>query len=74
LHQFLIQWVGEEVEIVHADVLSCIAMTDSSSWSHYNIKCLLGQDILDCDCVSVSKVGFIPVFVKLVDDWLNLIM
>jgi hypothetical protein len=47
LYQFLIQWVGEEVEIVHADVSACAAMTDSSSWSHYNIKCLLGQDILD---------------------------
>jgi hypothetical protein len=38
LHQFLIQWVGEEVEIVHADVSACIAMADSSSWFHYNIK------------------------------------
>jgi hypothetical protein len=70
----LIQWVGEEVEIVHADVSACVAMTDSSSWSHYNIKCLLSQYILDCDFVSVSKDGFIPVSVKPVDDRLNLIM
>jgi hypothetical protein len=74
LHQFSIQWVGEEVEIVHADVSTCIAMADSSSWSHYNIKCLSGQDILDCDFVSVSKDGFIPISVKPVDDRLNLIM
>jgi hypothetical protein len=74
LHQVLIQWVGEEVEIVHADVLACVATTDSSSWSHYNIKCLSGQDISDCDFVSVSKDGFIPMFVKPVDDRLNLIM
>jgi hypothetical protein len=60
LHQFLIQWVGEEVEIVHADVSACVAMADSSSWTHYNIKCLSGQDILDCDFVSVSKDGFVP--------------
>jgi hypothetical protein len=45
LHQFLIQWVGEEVEIVHADVSACITMVNSPSWSHYNIKCLSGQDI-----------------------------
>jgi hypothetical protein len=74
LHQFLIQWVGEEVEIVHADVSACVATADSSSWSHYNIKCLSGQDISDCDFVSVSKDGFIPMSIKPVDDWLNLIM
>jgi hypothetical protein len=72
LYQFIIQWIGEEVEIVHADVSACIATNDSSSWSHYNIKCLLGQDISDCDFVSVSKDGFVPV--KPVDDQLNLIM
>jgi hypothetical protein len=74
LHQFLIQWVGEEVEIVHANVSACIATVDSSSWSHYNIKCLSGQDISDFDFVSVSKDGFIPISVKPVDDRLNLIM
>jgi hypothetical protein len=42
LHQFLIQWVGEEVEIVHADVSACVSTTDSSSWSHYNIMCWSG--------------------------------
>jgi hypothetical protein len=74
LHRFLIQWVGEEVEIVHVDVSACIAMDNSSSWSHYNIKCLSGQDISDCDFVSVSKDGFILIFVKPVDDQLSLIM
>jgi hypothetical protein len=74
LHQFLIQWVDEDVEIVHADVSACAATADSSSWSHYNIKCLSGQDISDCDFVSASKDGFIPGFVKLVDDRFNLIM
>jgi hypothetical protein len=59
---------------VHADVSACVAMVDSSYWPHYNVTCLPGQDISDCDFVSVSKGGFIPVSVKLVDDRLNLIM
>jgi hypothetical protein len=59
---------------VHADVSTCVAMTDSSSWSHYNIKCLSGQDNSDCDIVSVSKDGFVPVSIKSVDHRLNLIM
>jgi hypothetical protein len=74
LHQFLIQWVGEKVEIVHADVSVCVVTADSSSWSHYNIKCLSGQYISDCDIVSVSNDGFVPMSVKPVDDRLNLIM
>jgi hypothetical protein len=59
---------------MHADVSACVATTDSLSWSHYNIKCLSGQDISDYDFVSVSKDSFIPVSVKPVDDRLNLIM
>jgi hypothetical protein len=59
---------------MHADASTCVATTDSSSWSHSNIKCLLGQDISDCDFVSVSKDGFIPVSIKPIDDQLNLIM
>jgi hypothetical protein len=74
LHQFLIQWVGEEVEIMPADVSAYVVVADSSSWTHYNIKCLSSQDISDCDFVSVSKDGFIPMSVKPVDDRLNLIM
>jgi hypothetical protein len=74
LHPFLIQWVGEEVEIVHASVSACVATVDSSSWSHYKIKCLSSQDISDCDFFSVSKDGFVPVSTKPIDDQLNLIM
>jgi hypothetical protein len=59
---------------VHADASACITTTDSSSWSHYDIMCLSGQDILDCNFVSVSKAGFLPMSIKLVDDRLNLIM
>jgi hypothetical protein len=74
LHQFLIQWVGEEVEIVHADISACVATIESLSWSHYNIECLSGQDISDCDFVSAFKDDFISVCVKPVDDRLNLVM
>jgi hypothetical protein len=59
---------------VRSDILVCVAMTNSSSWSHYNIKCLSGQDISDYNFVSVSKDGFIPMSIKPIDDRLNLIM
>jgi hypothetical protein len=71
LHQFLIQWVGDDVEVVHADTSACVAMADSSIWTHDNIKCLSGLDLSDYDFLSVSKDGFVPVHVKLVENWLN---
>jgi hypothetical protein len=71
LHQFLIQWVGEDVEVVHADTSTCIAMTDSSIWTHEDVKCLSGLDLSDYDFLSVSKDGFVPVHVKPVENRLN---
>jgi hypothetical protein len=30
LDQFLIQWVGDDVEVIHADAPACVSMADSS--------------------------------------------
>jgi hypothetical protein len=64
LHQFLIQWVGNDIEVVHADTSACVAMADSSIWTYEDVKCLSGLDLLDYDFLSVSKDGFVPVQVK----------
>jgi hypothetical protein len=45
LHQFLIQWASDDVEVVHVDTSTCVAMTDSSIWTHEDIKCLSGLDL-----------------------------
>jgi hypothetical protein len=71
LHQFLIQWVGDDVEVVHADTSACVAMGDSSIWTHNNVKCFLRLDLSDYDFLSVSKDGFVPVHVKPVENELN---
>jgi hypothetical protein len=57
LHQFLIQWVGDDIEVVHADTSACVAMADSSIWTHEDVKCLSGLDLSDYDFLSVSKDG-----------------
>ena len=65
LHQFLIQWIDDEVEIVHADSSPYIALADASSdWRHGDIECLSGRDISGYDFLSVSKQGFVPVSVQ----------
>jgi hypothetical protein len=57
LHQFLIQWVNDEVEVVHADALAYIALADATAdWQHGSAQCLLEN--------SISKEGFVPVSVK----------
>ena len=48
LHQFLIQWVDDEVEVIHADNSACVALADSLvDWRHPNATCLIGRDLLD---------------------------
>jgi hypothetical protein len=71
LHQFLIQWVGDDIEVVHTDTSACVAMVDSSIWTYEDVKCLSDLDLSDYDFLSVSKDGFVPVHVKLVENRLN---
>jgi hypothetical protein len=68
LHQFLIQWVGDDVEVIHADPSTCVALVDSSIWTHDDLS---GIDLSDYDFLSVSKDGFVPVHVKPIENWLN---
>jgi hypothetical protein len=35
LHQFLIQWVGSEVEVLHGDTSPCDVVADSSIMDNY---------------------------------------
>ena len=65
LHQFLIQWVEDEVEVVHADNSACVALADSLvDWQHPNATCLMGRDLSDFDFLSATRNGFIHVSLK----------
>jgi len=47
-HQFLIQWVGDNVEVVHADSSAYVATADAPSLGgHDGIACLSGRDLSD---------------------------
>jgi hypothetical protein len=65
LHQFLIQWVGDEVEIVHGDTSACVAVADSSTMdNHENLKCLTGLDLSNLKLIDSTKYGFATVVMK----------
>ena len=60
LHQFLILWIGDEVEIVPGDTSSFIAIANSNSvGANDNIKCLSSLDLSDYELISCTKEGFV---------------
>jgi hypothetical protein len=65
LHQCLIQWVGDAVQIAKANDSVCVAMAESSEDTHEGqMRCLTGQDLSTFDYISAGKSGFVPVNVK----------
>jgi hypothetical protein len=67
LHQCVIQWVSDEVEVVQADEDVCIAMTESQvDIQGGKMKCLIIRDLSGYNYVSVSKDEFVLISVKLV--------
>jgi hypothetical protein len=62
LHQFLIQWIDDEVEVVHTDASTYIALADATAdWQHGSTQCLSGKDLTGYDFFSISKDGFVRV-------------
>jgi hypothetical protein len=44
----ILQWVGDDVEQVHADASACIAMVDARVlWAYGTATCLTGVDFSD---------------------------
>ena len=65
MHQQLIQWIDDEVEVVQADESACIALADSLvDWQHPNATCLSGRDFTGFDFLSATRDGFVPVSLK----------
>src|SRR5438105_1556747 len=68
MHQQLIQWVDDEVEVVHADNTTCVALVESLvDWQHPNATCLSGRDLSEFDFLSALRNGFVPVSLKPID-------
>ena len=75
LHQFLIQWVGDAVEVVHSDSSADVAAADAPTLGgHDAIACLSGRDLSSFEFISVTRQGFVPVSLKPIDNRLNIIM
>jgi hypothetical protein len=65
LHQCIIQWISDEVEVVQADEEVCVAMAESQlDLLGGKMECLFGKDLMGYDYISIGKDGFIPISVK----------
>jgi hypothetical protein len=66
LHQCVIQWIGDEVEVVQADEEVCIAVAESQvDILGRKMECLSGKDLMGYDYSSIDKDGFVSISVKL---------
>jgi hypothetical protein len=57
MHQCLIQWDGDEVEVVHADDSIDISLAAMSVWDAEDQELILGISLEGCDCVEATKNG-----------------
>jgi hypothetical protein len=73
LHQFLIQWIDDEIVVVHVDTLAYIALADAMvDWQHGSAQCLMEKDLIGYDFLSISKEGFVSVSIKPTSEaWLS---
>jgi hypothetical protein len=57
MHQCLIQWYGDEVEVVHADDSIEISLATMSVWDAEDQELISGISLEGCDCVEATKNG-----------------
>jgi hypothetical protein len=75
LHQFLIQWAGDAMEIVYSDSSADVATADAPMLGgHDAFGCLSGKYLSGYEFISATSQGFVPVSLKLIDNRFNIIM
>jgi hypothetical protein len=61
----LLQWVGDDVEQVHADASACIVVADAPMvWTYETTTCLTGVDFSDYQFISIYRKDFTPIMLE----------
>jgi hypothetical protein len=62
----MIQWIDDKIEVVHVDASVYNALADAiTDYQHESDQCLLEKDLLGYNFLSITKNGFVPMFVQL---------
>jgi hypothetical protein len=65
LHQCVIQWISDKVEVVQVDEEVCVVVAESIvKILDGKMECLSGKDLMGCDYISIGKDGFVLISVK----------
>jgi hypothetical protein len=65
LHQCIVQWEGDKVEVINVDESAHVEVAESQiDVNGGSMQCLIGRDLTDYDYVSIGKEGFVPINVK----------
>src|SRR6185312_2260451 len=57
MHQCLVQWDGDKVEVVRADDSSEVSLTDMNAWDAEGQEPISGIVLEDCDQIEATKNG-----------------
>jgi hypothetical protein len=57
MHQYLLQWDGDEVEVVHEDDTSEVSLADMNAWDAEGQEPISGIVLEHCDRIEVTKHG-----------------
>ena len=57
MHQCLVQWDGDEVEVVRADDSSEVSLTDMNAWDAEGQEPISGIALEDYDRIEATKNG-----------------
>ena len=57
MHQYLVQWDGDEVEVVPADESSEVSVADMNAWDAEGQEPISGISLEDCDRIEATKNG-----------------
>jgi hypothetical protein len=65
LHQCVVQWISDEVEVVQADEEVCGAVAESQvDIQGGKMECLSSKDLMGYDYINIGKDRFVPISVK----------
>ena len=57
MHQYLVQWDDDEVEVIPADDSSEVSLTDMNAWDAEAQEPISGISLEDCDRIEATKNG-----------------
>ena len=69
LHQCIIQWVGDQVELIKGDDSVCVVVVAEphTYLQDGQVRCLTGRDLSPYDYISIGRDGFVPISIKPTD-------